>query len=89
MQVPVLHCTAAPQAPVALHVSRPPAVHWSAPGAQTPWHDATPDVTAHAWLEHAAEVPQLPLALHVWTPLPEHCVVPGAQTPLHPPDTQA
>jgi hypothetical protein len=89
MQVPVVHGTPAAHAPVAPHVSRPSEAHWTAPGVQTPWHDATPDATAHAWFVQAVDVPQLPLALHVWTPLLEHCVVPGAQTPLQPPATQA
>jgi hypothetical protein len=68
--VELVHATAVPHAPAALHVCTPLPEHCTAPGVHTPVHAPL----THAWLLHAAAVPHAPLALHVCTPLPEHCV---------------
>jgi hypothetical protein len=61
-----------------------------APGEQTPWQDAFPDVSVtHAWLLQAVPVFQAPVPSQVCTAPLEQRVELGAHTPWQPPLTQA
>jgi hypothetical protein len=82
----LVHAVAAPQVPIALHVSTDVTLeHWVAPGV----HDPTHAPWTHAWLVQATAIPQLPVESHVCTPLPEHWVAPGEHEPEHAPETHA
>ena len=66
----LLHATAEPHVPLAVHVSTPLPEHVVCPGAHTPVHAPL----MHVWLVHAVAVPQAPATVHPCTPLPEHVV---------------
>jgi hypothetical protein len=84
-QVPLMHVTGEPQAPIELHVSTPLPEHCTAPGVHTPMQ--TP--FTHAWFVQGTALPQAPLPLHVCTALPEHCPAFGVHTPVQAPFWQA